>query len=663
MSLTLRLFLLALFAAVPAVLIQIWNEYDLRQARTVAVREQVLRLAQSQNAEIERIVEGARQFLVALAQLPPVKAKDAAACNELLARIRENYRAYRALIAADADGSVPCSSVGPGPSIADRVYFHRAMSSGDLSVGEFTMGRGVAGASIHFSYPVYADGGPITGVIAAALDLDWLAARLGEKLPVHAVLEIADRNGTIVVRIPDNDAWRGRRLPETVRALAYAPEPGSLDVVIDRVSYVLGYVPLTVAPTDFHVGVAVERNAAFADLHRATERGIVLIALALSASLLTGLIWAQYGVRRPMRDLLALVGRWRAGNYVPANRRWSRSELGRLGAAFDDLARTLDERERELREREKYLSIVLDRVPAGIMQTDRKGRYVYVNKRFQEIAGRSAEELVGRDFRDFTHPDDIAHNTGLFDKALATGEPYVLRKRYLRPDNSLVWVEVSVTRLEEGDGVLSTATELTERMRAEEQQNLLVNELNHRVKNTLALVQSLASMTKRHTGSPEEFYVAFSARLRALSTTHNLLTEGLWGSVPLHDMLASELQPYAGDTPGKLALHGEPIRLKPQHAISLGMVFHELAANAAKYGALSTPSGRIAVDWKVAANGDDCRLTLQWCEHDGPPVVAPTQTGFGSRLINQTARGSGGTVEFDFAPDGLRCTITLPLNS
>jgi PAS domain S-box-containing protein len=661
LSLTLRLFLLALFAAVPAVLIQAWNEYDLRQARTVAVREQVLRLAQSQNAEIERLVEGARQFLVALAQLPPVKSKDAAACNELLARIRENYRAYRALIAADADGNVFCSSVGPGPNIADRAYFRRAMSSGDLSIGEYAMGRRAAGASIHFSYPVYADGGPISGVIAAALDLDWFAARLGEKLPLHAVLEIADRNGTILVRLPDNDAWRGRALPEQVRAIADAPEPGTVDVVRDGVSYVLGYVPLAVPQIDFHVAVAVERNAAFADLHRASERGIILIALALSASLLTGLFWAQYGVRRPMQELLGLVGRWRAGNYVPRSRPWSGTELGRLGQAFDDLARTVSQRERQLREREKYLSIVLDRVPAGIMQNDAKGRYVYVNKTFCELTGRSADDLIGRDFRDFTHPGDVAINSELFQRAIEAGEPYVLRKRYLRPDNSVIWAEVTVARLEDGEGVLATATDLTERLRAEAQQGLLVNELNHRVKNTLALVQSLASMTQRHTGTPEQFYQAFSARLRALSLTHNLLTDGLWESVSLLEMLVAELQPYGGDKLDTVSLRGEPIKLKAQHAISLGMVFHELAANAAKYGALSTPSGRIAVEWKVSPNGEGRRLTLEWREHEGPAVVPPTHTGFGTRLIDQTARGAGGKVEFDFAPDGLRCTITLPL--
>ena len=123
-------------------------------------------------------------------------------------------------------------------------------------------------------------------------------------------------------------------------------------------------------------------------------------------------------------------------------------------------------------------------------------------------------------------------------------------------------------------------------------------------------------------------------------------------------MLVAELQPYGGDKLDTISLRGEPIKLKPQHAISLGMVFHELAANAAKYGALSSRTGRVAVSWTVAETGGGRQLVLEWREQGGPAVVPPTRTGFGSRLIEQTARGAGGKVEFEFAPDGLRCAIT-----
>src|SRR5262249_34590701 len=157
----------------------------------------------------------------------------------------------------------------------------------------------------------------------------------------------------------------------------------------------------------------------------------------------------------------------------------------------------------------------LDRVPAGIMQTAPDGRYLFVNRGFCELVGRAREELIGLSFEAITHPDDVAANLDLFKGATTTGQPYSLRKRYIRPDGSVVWTEVTVTRLDDPeDSVLAICVDLTDRRRAEEQQRLLVNELNHRVKNTLASVQALAHMTKRHAGSIEAYYAAFSDRLK-----------------------------------------------------------------------------------------------------------------------------------------------------
>jgi two-component sensor histidine kinase len=203
--------------------------------------------------------------------------------------------------------------------------------------------------------------------------------------------------------------------------------------------------------------------------------------------------------------------------------------------------------------------------------------------------------------------------------------------------------------------------DLTERLHAEEQQKLLVNELNHRVKNTLASVQALAHMTKRHATSLDDFYAAFSDRLRALSNTHNLLTSGLWESASLHDLISSELQPYAGNDGARVRISGAPVRLKPYHAINLGMVFHELATNAVKYGALSARAGRTAVSWNVERQDGGRELTVQWQEADGPPVQEPDRKGFGSRLIEETVQALGGTVEIRFLPGGLACSIRLQL--
>jgi PAS domain S-box-containing protein len=670
LSLTLRLILLALLASVPALTIQIWNEYDLRRARLAQIHDEVLRLARSEAAEIDRIIEGARQFLVALALIPQVRNKDAAACVELLSGISSNYQAYRALIVADRDGSVFCSSIGPGPPIVDRAYFRAAIETGRFAVGEYVMGRGTGSAAIHFSFPLRDEGGSISGVIAAALNLDWFADRLREKLPANASLNVADRNGTIIVRIPRNEVWRGQPVPERFRWIIYSPEPSVTQVVgLDGLRQILGYIPIPASESGLHVGVARDWDAAFADLNRASQRALILIGLGLTLTFLIVWFFGEYGMKRPIANLLSLVESWRSGHYASSGMLWGRSELGRLGKAFDELAQTVRDREDKLlesetrlKERERYLSVVLDRVPAGIMQTAPDGRYLFVNRGFCQLTGRSREELIGLQFDAITHPDDIPKNVDLFARATSAGQPYSLRKRYIRPDGSIVWTEVTVTRLDDPEeGVLAIAVDLTERLHAEEQQVLLVNELNHRVKNTLTTVQALVYMTKRYSSSMDGFYAAFSERLKALSSTHNLLTTGLWEHVLLHDLVGSELQPYGGGGSTRVTVRGEAVKLKPQDAIALGMVFHELATNAAKYGALAVPAGRVQVSWSIFQDNGSRHLALEWSEQDGPPAKEPMSKGFGSRLIEETIQSLRGKLETHFTHSGFRCAIRFPL--
>ena len=315
-------------------------------------------------------------------------------------------------------------------------------------------------------------------------------------------------------------------------------------------------------------------------------------------------------------------------------------------------------------ERENYLSFILDKVPVGIMQTGLDGRYVYVNSHFCALTGRSRDELVGMSFETVTHPDDVAENARLFALAVETGAPYTFRKRYLRPDGTAVWTEASVTMLSERhEGLLSVVVDLTDRMRAEAQKNLLIEELNHRVKNSLAAVQSLAAMTMKSSTSPKAFNQAFSARLMALSATHNLLTRSAWERAPLGDLVAVELEPYKGRDHGRVTMAGPAIDLTPRQTISLGLVLHELATNAAKYGALSTPAGRLAIAWDLAADADAPSLRIDWRERGGPPAKAPApaRRGFGSRLIERSiVHELGGSFAPTYARTGFRCTITLP---
>ncbi|GJD51812.1 hypothetical protein OPKNFCMD_4571 [Methylobacterium crusticola] len=200
--------------------------------------------------------------------------------------------------------------------------------------------------------------------------------------------------------------------------------------------------------------------------------------------------------------------------------------------------------------------------------------------------------------------------------------------------------------------------EAAERQAADARRQLLIHELNHRVKNTLATVQSMARQTARNAASLEGFTHSFEARLLAMSQTHNVLTANHWESAGLRGILAAELEPYAGGRRDRITLDGPAVALSPHVAVPLGMAVHELATNAAKYGALSAEDGRVVVAWEVR----DDALHLRWRESDGPAVAPPARRGFGTRLIHASIeRELGGRVGLDFAPGGLLCTLAVPL--
>lgn len=207
----------------------------------------------------------------------------------------------------------------------------------------------------------------------------------------------------------------------------------------------------------------------------------------------------------------------------------------------------------------------------------------------------------------------------------------------------------------EVSGVFVEGSDVTDRVLAERQQKLLVDELNHRVKNTLSTVQAIAQQTLRSTPTPAAFRDAFESRLMALSATHDLLTAAGWRAADLCDVLLVELRPFSAD---RYSIEGPDVDLSPAETVALGLVFHELATNAAKYGALAMPEGRVEVRWTWA----DGRVDLVWTETGGPPVAPPTRRGFGSRLIEKSLEGQlGGQARLEFAPAGLICRVSLPV--
>ncbi len=189
--------------------------------------------------------------------------------------------------------------------------------------------------------------------------------------------------------------------------------------------------------------------------------------------------------------------------------------------------------------------------------------------------------------------------------------------------------------------------------------NSLTRELNHRVKNTLANILSILALTRRRADDIDEFADGLDGRIRALSATHDLLTNSEWGTTPIASVIAAELAPYADKDQHTLQTSGPDVELAPNDALSLGLAIHELATNASKFGSLSQPGGNVSVTWDQT---DDGLARIRWVESGGPPMIEDRERGFGMDLIEKiVAHELRNPVDLEFAPEGVRCTLLVPI--
>jgi two-component sensor histidine kinase/PAS domain-containing protein len=213
-------------------------------------------------------------------------------------------------------------------------------------------------------------------------------------------------------------------------------------------------------------------------------------------------------------------------------------------------------------------------------------------------------------------------------------------------------------------GCVVTMVDLSQRKAAEKQQLLLMRELDHRVKNTLALVMSIAGRTAKHEDTLDGFLESFTGRIHALAETHNLLAENSWADLTIGDVVSHELAPYTGGHAGRVRVEGLDIAVSPRAAIAFGLVIHELTTNAAKYGALSQEKGHIDVRLRetVRAEGDEiAKVVIEWRESDGPAVSVPARSGFGQTVIRRSLQYSAnGGADLQYHPEGVICLISLP---
>jgi PAS domain S-box-containing protein len=281
-----------------------------------------------------------------------------------------------------------------------------------------------------------------------------------------------------------------------------------------------------------------------------------------------------------------------------------------------------------------------------------------------QILGFDPQESSTTDrFLQHVHPDDRAGFTALMQGLRPDSPAYAATFRFIRADGQEVWLEETARAEFDAGGTFTRlrglTVDITARKRAEERQDLLVAELDHRVKNVLARVAVVAMYTRQGSNSMEEFVRALDGRIQSMAAAHSLLSESRWRGVELTGLVRHQLAPYA--TEANTTISGPNVMLTAAATQAVAMVLHELVTNAAKYGALSRPEGRVWVNWK-RRSGADARLTITWRELGGPPIIMPTKAGYGTNLIRDLIPHElGGTVELVFGPDGVNCDIEIPL--
>ncbi|MBV9930674.1 MAG: PAS domain S-box protein [Alphaproteobacteria bacterium] len=327
--------------------------------------------------------------------------------------------------------------------------------------------------------------------------------------------------------------------------------------------------------------------------------------------------------------------------------------------------------ERQSREREQAiqqrLQIALSAAEQGVWDFDLVTREMIYSDRAKEIYGLPVDRPVTYEIvRDATHPEDYPNTSAQLLRAI---DPKVRDRssyeyRIVRPDGAICWALAFGEAIFEGPPgaeravrYVGTIQDITERKRAERRQQLLVAELDHRVKNTLAIVQGIAYQTLRGGAVPDAVAEAFAGRLQALASAHDILTKAGFETASLRGIAEAVLEVHDGEE-RRVRLDGKEVQLTPQLAVNLAIALHELATNAVKYGALSVPGGRVEFTWQQAEG----RLLLTWRESGGPPVAEPEREGFGTRMIRRAlASELRGPVTLEFRPEGLFCRIDAPL--
>ncbi|WP_262030658.1 sensor histidine kinase [Microvirga sp. Mcv34] len=666
---------LVLVLALPTMLVAAAGLYSAyrseRRAIDLRMQETARALSLSLDREIEKFVvalqvlsrapslaRGEFDVFYRLAESTNLADPSWVALSEPGGRIILNTRVPYGVILADSKR----------PDVLRRVAETRKPYVSDLYVGSLTGQR-----LITIDVPVMVDD-RVAYVLSLGITPDVFQNIIrDQRVADHWNAAVLDRSRILVARSRAPERFVGQPASANVQeALAAQPEGLLRSVTLDGIP-VRTY--FSQSPT---YGWSFVISIPETELAKSAQRSLFWLTI-LGAVILGGILLAvllSRSISKPVDRLVTAAQSLGRGSEITDRATTRVLEFDTIKKALVEAATGIRKHEREreevlahMAESEARLRLALNAGHLGSWELVPSTGVFTTSAICRANFGRGPDEPFSyADLVASIHPADRAGQAEAVAQALANRADLHMEYRVLWPDSSEHWIRVSGRMRNGPDGQLSivgVSQDITERRLAEERQALLLHELNHRVKNTLATVQSIASLTRRSAdNSDPAAWNAFMDRLHGMAKTHDLLTATHWQGALLEDVLKNELEPYQDGMRQRIRLRGPRINLQPGAVLALGLAVHELATNAVKYGSLSVPDGKVHVMWAVTSGSGQPALLVEWVESGGPLVKKPERQGFGSKLIQRgLAQQLGGEIKLDFAPAGIRCVITFPIST
>jgi PAS domain S-box-containing protein len=543
--------------------------------------------------------------------------------------------------------------------------WEEVIRTGKPSVSNLYQGIMARGPAFSISVPVKR-GKRTIYVLSASITPDRIYDILqNENLDEGWIATVIDRSGVVIASSQAGDNSVGRQLRPDIW------EGSKQHYGVWRTTDDDGVPVLRASTHALQSGWLVSVTVPVAIANQPMVRSWTLVAvLGLSFVLLSALLAYLFGRRfsDPVRQLVEgarALGRAELVHPVDT----SILEVRAVGDALARASQTRRRMEKSLREGEDRLRLALASADTGVWDWDLKTGALTWDKRMHELWALEPDSPVTVEaFLSALHAQDRARTLAAIETAKDPDNPleYDVEHRVIGGEDGVERWIAAQGRAYFADGVAvrmtGTARDITERKHWEQHTQLLMREITHRSKNLLAVIQAMARQTKVGSKSIADFEARFSGRLQALAASHDLLVQRDWHGVPVADLIKSQLGHYLDDHATQIDISGQKMIVTPEAAQNIGLAVHELSTNAAKYGALSVPEGKVTVHWKCTRNGtEESRFHIAWNELHGPNVEAPKHKGFGQVVLEQlAARALQGEATLQFSKDGVCWSLDIP---